>query len=235
MIAAIAPMPAGTASCIACARKRTSGNASRNASAPAATSAVYSPRLCPARTIGIGPPAACHARHVATPAVSITGCVLVVRFSASAGPCSTSAHRSSPSASEASANVSRTTGCAAKPPIMPTALRALPGKHECELHVIAKGRPDLTDPPPWGQRAKRAWGDVSSSSAGPPKDRSAPSGGSERSERGGRSSYHLRKTEPHVKPPPTPSSMTCSPALMRPSRTAMSSAIGIDAADVLPC
>ena len=44
-IAAIAPTPAGTASCIACARKRTSGTASRNASAPAATSAVYSPRL----------------------------------------------------------------------------------------------------------------------------------------------------------------------------------------------
>ena len=42
------PRPRGTASCIACARKRTSGTASRNASAPAATSAVYSPRLWPA-------------------------------------------------------------------------------------------------------------------------------------------------------------------------------------------
>ena len=44
------PRPAGTASCIACARKRTSGTASANASAPAATSAVYSPRLWPATT-----------------------------------------------------------------------------------------------------------------------------------------------------------------------------------------
>ena len=38
------PSPTGTASCIACARNRTSGSASRSVSAPAATSAVYSPR-----------------------------------------------------------------------------------------------------------------------------------------------------------------------------------------------
>jgi hypothetical protein len=55
------PSPTGTASCIACARKRTSGTASLNASAPAATSAVYSPRLWPATIDGAGPPA-CHAR-----------------------------------------------------------------------------------------------------------------------------------------------------------------------------
>ena len=128
MIAAIAPSPAGTASCIACARKRTSGTASRNASAPAATSAEYSPRLWPATTAGRGPPAASHARQTATPAASITGCVLVVRLSASAGPCATSAHRSSPSASEASANVSRTAGCAAKPSSIPTDCEPCPGK-----------------------------------------------------------------------------------------------------------
>ncbi len=42
-------------------------------------------------------------------------------------------------------------------------------------------------------------------------------------------------TAPHVKPPPTPSSMTVSPARTRPPRTATSSASGIDAAEVLPC
>ncbi len=56
------PSPTGTAFCIACARKRTSGTASRKASAPAATSAVYSPRLWPATIDGAGPPACCHAR-----------------------------------------------------------------------------------------------------------------------------------------------------------------------------
>ena len=45
-IAAIAPVPTGTASCIAWARKRTSGSASAKLSAPAATSAA----LCSATT-----------------------------------------------------------------------------------------------------------------------------------------------------------------------------------------
>lgn len=61
-IAAMPPTPTGTAVCIACARKRTSGSASRNAIAPAATSAVYSPRLWPATIDGCAPPACCHAR-----------------------------------------------------------------------------------------------------------------------------------------------------------------------------
>ena len=61
-MAAIAPVPTGTASCIACARKRTSGAASASVSAPAATSAVYSPSEWPASTAGSGPPSAIHAR-----------------------------------------------------------------------------------------------------------------------------------------------------------------------------
>src|SRR5205085_9023358 len=44
---------------------------------------------------------------------------------------------------------------------------------------------------------------------------------------------YLRSTEPQVKPPPTPCSSTLCPLRMRPSRTATSSARGIDAADVL--
>ncbi len=42
-MAAIAPVPTGTASCMAAARKRTSGAASARVSTPAATSALYSP------------------------------------------------------------------------------------------------------------------------------------------------------------------------------------------------
>ncbi len=45
---------------------------------------------------------------------------------------------------------------------------------------------------------------------------------------------NLRRTAPQVKPPPTPSSIKVSPRLMRPSRTAASSASGIEAAEVLP-
>ncbi len=47
-IAAIAPTPTGTASCIRSPRRRTSRTASAKSSAPAATSAEYSPRLWPA-------------------------------------------------------------------------------------------------------------------------------------------------------------------------------------------
>src|SRR5205823_483131 len=46
---------------------------------------------------------------------------------------------------------------------------------------------------------------------------------------------HRRSTDPQVKPPPTPSSMTCCPVRMRPSRAATSSASGIEAADVFAC
>ena len=65
-IAAIAPTPSGTAACMASARKRTSLIASAKPSAPAATSAAYSPRLWPASSAGAAPPAACHTRQAAT-------------------------------------------------------------------------------------------------------------------------------------------------------------------------
>ncbi len=45
MMAAIAPVPTGTASCMNSPRLRTIRTASEKRSAPATTSAVYSPRL----------------------------------------------------------------------------------------------------------------------------------------------------------------------------------------------
>ena len=57
IIAAIAPTPCGTAFCINSARRRTSLTASAKASASAATSALYSPKLCPATTCGSLPSA----------------------------------------------------------------------------------------------------------------------------------------------------------------------------------
>ena len=56
-IAAIAPTPCGTADCMSSARRRTSLTASAKSNAPAATRAVYSPRLWPATTEGVLPPA----------------------------------------------------------------------------------------------------------------------------------------------------------------------------------
>ncbi|MDT4837787.1 hypothetical protein FQZ97_715290 [compost metagenome] len=109
-IAAIAPTPTGTACCMACARKRTSGAACASVSTPDATSAEYSPSEWPATTDGVAPPSASQARHAATPATSITGCVLVVSASSSLGPFLISAPMSSLSASEASRKVSTTAG-----------------------------------------------------------------------------------------------------------------------------
>src|SRR4051795_3690231 len=46
---------------------------------------------------------------------------------------------------------------------------------------------------------------------------------------------YLSAAAPQVKPPPIASSTTMSPRLIRPSRTAVSSASGTEAADVLAC
>ena len=108
--AAIAPTPTGTACCIAWARKRTSGAACASVSTPEATSAEYSPSEWPATSAGLAPPSASQARQAATPATSITGCVLVVRANASFGPSWIRRATSSSSASDASRSVSATAG-----------------------------------------------------------------------------------------------------------------------------
>ena len=50
------PAPDGTASCMNRPRLCTVRTASANVSTPAATSAEYSPRLCPASNVGFSPP-----------------------------------------------------------------------------------------------------------------------------------------------------------------------------------
>ena len=59
-IAAIAPSPTGTASCMYRPRRLTVRRASAKDNVPAATCAEYSPRLCPAATAGASP---CDARQ----------------------------------------------------------------------------------------------------------------------------------------------------------------------------
>ena len=46
--------------------------------------------------------------------------------------------------------------------------------------------------------------------------------------------HNVTSALPHVNPPPNATSSTVSPGLARPSRIASSSAMGTDAADVLP-
>lgn len=48
------------------------------------------------------------------------------------------------------------------------------------------------------------------------------------------SCYHLISAEAHVNPAPKAPTMTSEPSLIRPACTASSSAIGIEAAEVLP-
>ena len=54
--------------------------------APAATSAEYSPKLCPATNAGASIPSASIARNAATETVRIAGCVFSVNCKSSAGP-----------------------------------------------------------------------------------------------------------------------------------------------------
>ncbi len=124
----MAPVPTGTASCMAAARRRTSGTACARVSASAATRAEYSPSEWPATAAGSAPPSARQARQQATPATSITGWVLVVSASASLGPWAISVPMSSPSASEASCSVSRTAGWSPQASSMPTDCDPWPGK-----------------------------------------------------------------------------------------------------------
>ncbi len=90
----MAPWPSGTACCITWPRKRTRSTAAAKSIAPEQTSAVYSPRLWPAIATGRGPSWRRQARHTATPAASIAGCVFSVLPSSASGPCWQSLQRS---------------------------------------------------------------------------------------------------------------------------------------------
>ena len=180
-------LPAGTASCMACARKRTSATASAKSSAPRHQGGVFAQAMpCDHRRRRIRSPPSRHDER-AMPAVSITGCVLTVRLSSSAGP----------------------------------SLDQLP-------HILAERVRKLRQM----SRARRAAARRTASC------RPTASPGPEIRMRFSRvacpSDYQRSNTAPQVNPPPTPSSSSVWPGRMRPSRTASSSASGIDAAEVLP-
>jgi hypothetical protein len=87
-MAAIAPSPSGTAACMASPRRRQRRTASSSPSAPAATSALYSPSEWPAANEGRGSSgtASRSASSTATLVVTMAGWVFAVCVSASLGP-----------------------------------------------------------------------------------------------------------------------------------------------------
>ena len=136
IIAAIAPTPVGTASCIYRPRLRTVRTASAKFSVPAATWAEYSPRLCPATHAGFTPCSA-RTRQVATETVRIDGCVISVCRNSSSGPSKHKRESDIPSAASASSNVCRAIGYLSASSLpMPTACDPCPGKRNAKEVVI---------------------------------------------------------------------------------------------------
>src|SRR5580704_6312771 len=134
-IAAMAPTPAGTASCIYLPRLRTVRTASEKLSVPAATWAEYSPKLCPATKLGFKP-FSHKTRQAAVDAVRIAGWVISVIRNFSSGPSKHNCDSLKPSASSASSKVWRATEyfSASSLPI-PTAWDPWPGNR----NAIADG------------------------------------------------------------------------------------------------
>src|SRR5215472_3554686 len=141
MIAAIAPTPCGTASCMYVPRFRTSRTASANFNEPAQTNAEYSPRLWPATKSGSRPFSA-KTRAAATETVKIAGCVLAVSFSSSSVPSKHSLEIEKPSATSASSKTDFATAClsASSLPI-PGYCEACPGNTNATLPIADSSMP----------------------------------------------------------------------------------------------
>src|SRR5215472_301850 len=141
MIAAIAPTPCGTASCMYAPRLRTNRTASVNLSEPAQTSAEYSPRLCPATKSGSNPFSA-STRAAATETVRIAGCVLAVSFSSSSVPSKHSLEMEKPSAWSASSKTDFATAYFSASSLpMPGYCEACPGNTNATLPIADSSAP----------------------------------------------------------------------------------------------
>src|SRR5262245_22028973 len=136
-MAAMAPVPTGTASCMYCPRRRTIRTASAKASAPATTRAEYSPRLWPAARAGTRPCSA-HAAAAATLAVRTAGCVFAVRPRSASGPSKMTRVRSVSRVAFASSKMALARGeVSEKARPMPAAWHPRPGKRNA---IIAESR-----------------------------------------------------------------------------------------------
>src|SRR5882672_8147807 len=150
----MAPVPGGTASCIACPRARTRRTASSSESASAATSAEYSPSEWPAANAGKGKSgmrsrmAASRAQLIAT----MAGCAFAVSVRRSSGPSRISLDSGSPSAASARSNASRAALDVVSTSLpIPTDCDPCPGKSHATLMLsrtrLAQMRPGVTGAP----------------------------------------------------------------------------------------
>ena len=109
--AAIAPTPTGTAACIARPRSLSNLAVVARSNDPAAHSAEYSPRLCPATNCAafsrLTPPSFVSARNTASACAMIAGWAFSVSVNCSTGPWRISLNSPCPSASSTSPNTSR--------------------------------------------------------------------------------------------------------------------------------
>ena len=96
------PGRASAAACMASPRSVTTRTPSSNDSAPAATSAVYSPTLWPAHEVG-SIPRRSTASRMSSPVVNVASWALRVSISSSGPASSRSRSRSRPAAADASA------------------------------------------------------------------------------------------------------------------------------------
>src|SRR5246127_92566 len=117
-------------------RLRTNCTASENVSEPAATSAEYSPKLCPATKSGSNPCSAA-TRNTATEQLKIAGWVFAVCFNSSSVPSKHIFEMENPSAWSASSNTARATAyfSASSLPI-PGYCEACPGKTNATFPML---------------------------------------------------------------------------------------------------
>src|SRR5580692_9482589 len=136
MMAAMAPTPAGTASCMYVPRLWTSLTASENFKLPAATRAEYSPRLWPATKSGVRPFSA-RTRWTATEQVRMAGCVLAVSLSSSSVPSMQILEMENPRALSASSKTARAAGYFSASSLpMPGYCEAWPGNTNVTLPIV---------------------------------------------------------------------------------------------------
>ena len=83
----MAPVPAGTARCMASPRKRTSATAAAKSIAPGGHQGAVLAEAVAGEHVGPGPPWPFQARQTAIPAASIAGWVRSVSDRRSSGPC----------------------------------------------------------------------------------------------------------------------------------------------------
>ena len=165
----MAPVPTGTACCMARPRMRKSRAVSASVKAPAAASAEYSPSEWPATNCASRarstPASASSTRMAASDTAISAGCAFSVSVSLSAGPSHMVAVSFSPSAASTSSNTARAGAKASASALpMPTAWLPWPGNTKAA---------DIARPFAKSRRKVPILGDVSSRTDGP-TDRRRP-------------------------------------------------------------